>query len=67
MTKTAFLSLLSRAGWTAAQAALGVVAVAVGTDIPDTVWWAVPVATALSGLKSFIASKVGDPETVTFQ
>lgn len=58
-----YKNLASRAAWTAAQAALAVVSVeAMGIPLA----WAPIVATALSALKSFVASKVGDPDTVTF-
>lgn len=55
--------LASRAGWTAAQAALAVVTVE-ALDIPLA--WAPIVATVLSALKSFVAGKVGDKDSVTF-
>lgn len=56
--------LASRAGWTALQAALGVVTVeALGLPLA----YAAVVATLLSALKSYVASKVGDPDTVTFK
>lgn len=58
-----YRDLLSRAGWTAVQAALGLVTVEV-LDVP--VGWAPLVAVALSSLKSWVATKVGDPDTVTF-
>lgn len=58
-----YRDLLARAGWTAAQAALGLVTVEV-LDVP--VGWAPIVAVALSSLKSYVATKVGNPETVTF-
>lgn len=66
MTKTAFLDTLARAGWTALQSALGVLAVTAQTDLPQEAWWAVPVASVLSALKSFVASRVGDPHDVSF-
>jgi hypothetical protein len=59
-----YRSLASRAGWTALQAALAVVSVeALGVPLV----WAPIVATALSAVKSFVATKVGDPDTVTFK
>lgn len=59
-----YKALSSRAGWTAAQAAVSVVTVeALGIPLV----WAPIFATALSALKSFIATKVGDPTTVTFK
>lgn len=59
-----YKSLASRAGWTALQAGLALISVE-ALDIPLA--WAPIVATALSALKSFIATKVGDPDTVTFK
>lgn len=58
-----YRDLLARAGWTAAQAGVGFVTVE-ALDIP--VAWAPIVAVVLSSLKSWIATKVGDPDTVTF-
>lgn len=59
-----YKSLASRAAWTAAQAALALITVEV-IDVPLV--WAPILATALSALKSFVATKVGDPDTVTFK
>lgn len=55
--------LLTRAGWTAAQVILSAVTIeAFDLDVA-----LIPiVAAALSAAKSFVATKVGDPETVTF-
>lgn len=49
-----YTDLLTRAGWTAAQAGLayGVVALA---DIPT--WWALPLATALSAAKTWVVNQ----------
>ncbi len=59
-----YKALAARAGWTAAQAALGLVtADALGLPLV----WAAVFATALSAVKSFVATKVGDPNTVTFK
>lgn len=55
--------LLSRAGWTALQAGLGLITVD-ALDIP--VAYVVPIAWALSSIKSWVATKVGNPNTVTF-
>lgn len=55
--------LATRAGWTALQAALGLVT-AEALDIP--VAWAAIVATLLSAAKSYVAGQVGDKTTVTF-
>lgn len=58
-----YRDLGSRAAWTAAQAVLSVVTVeAFGVPLV----WAPILATLLSAAKSFIATKVGDPDTVTF-
>lgn len=72
ITSVALKALAARAGWTAFQALVGVLAVWVSTvDVTDQPGWAAAillvVATGLSAIKSFIASKVGDPETVTFK
>ena len=56
--------LATRAAWTAVQAGLGVITVE-ALDVP--VAWAVPLAWALSSIKSYVATKVGDPNTVTFR
>ena len=58
-----YADLASRAGWTAAQAGLAVVTVE-SLELP--VAWAGIVAAVLSAVKSFIATRVGNPETVTF-
>lgn len=58
-----YRDLLARAGWTALQAALGVLTVeALGVPVG----WAPVVAVALSALKSWAATHVGDRGTVTF-
>lgn len=61
---TKYKSLASRAAWTAVQAVLAVVTVE-ALDVPYV--WAPIVATVLSAVKSFVATKVGDPNTVTFK
>lgn len=59
-----YKSLASRAAWTALQAVLALVTVeALGIPLA----WAPIVATVLSAAKSFVATKVGDPNTVTFK
>lgn len=59
-----YRDLAARAAWTAAQAVLSVVTIeALGLPLV----WAPIVAAGLSALKSFIATKVGDPDTVTFK
>lgn len=58
-----YRDLASRAAWTALQAGLGVIGVeALGLPL----WLAAPVAMGLSALKSYVATHVGDPETVEF-
>lgn len=70
MNIKAFRDLLARAGWTAAQAGLGVFTaseVADAVSIPSNWQWAITgIAAGLSALKSIVASRVGDPTTVTF-
>jgi hypothetical protein len=68
----ALKSLAARAGWTALQAALGAVTVYLSSIDPasqpgSAAIVIVAVATVLSALKSFVATKVGDPDTVTFR
>lgn len=69
---SALKSLAARAGWTAAQAAVGVLLVwltdlgGASTDIPSQAWWAAGAATALSAVKSYIGAHVGDPSNVKF-
>lgn len=51
-----------RVGWTAVQAALGLVAVE-SFDLP---LWAAPiVATTLSAIKGFVARKIGNPDSAS--
>jgi len=50
MDKKKLIDLGERAGWTALQAALGV-GIADLSSIP--VWWALPIATALSAVKTW--------------
>lgn len=54
MTKAQLEDIGERAGWTAAQAALAVLATDVAS-IPT--WWALPIATALSAAKTWILHK----------
>lgn len=56
--------LAARVGWTAAQAGLALITVE-ALDVPLA--WAGIIAAGLSALKSFVAGKVGDPNTVTFR
>tara|TARA_R110000744_G_scaffold179119_2_gene298120 strand:- start:859 stop:1056 length:198 start_codon:yes stop_codon:yes gene_type:complete len=57
------IDLLTRAAWTAVQVVLGAITVeAFDLDVAF-----VPVvAAALSAAKSFVATQVGNPDTVTF-
>lgn len=50
------MDILERAGWTLAQAAVAFGLTEVGNV---STWWAIPLATALSALKTFILSKEG--------
>lgn len=61
---TKYKSLASRAAWTAVQAVLALATVEV-LGIPLA--WAPIFATVLSAVKSYVATKVGDPDTVTFK
>ena len=58
-----YKDLAARAFWTVLQALLGV-ASAEALGVP--VEYAVLFAGVLSAIKSYVATKVGDPETVTF-
>lgn len=62
MQKQLYLDLGERALWTGAQASLGVVATELA-DVP--VWWAVPVALALSSAKSWVAGRLGREGTAS--
>ncbi|WP_299542004.1 hypothetical protein [uncultured Streptomyces sp.] len=62
MQNKLLLDLAERAGWTGAQAALGL-AVTELADIP--VWWAAPVALALSSAKGWVAGRLGRPGTAS--
>ncbi|MYU21275.1 hypothetical protein [Streptomyces sp. SID8352] len=56
------LDLSERAGWTGAQAALGLVAV----ELADlNVWWAAPVALVAAAAKSWAARQVGRKGTAS--
>lgn len=59
-----YRDLLARAGWTALQAGVGLLTVE-ALDVPLA--WAPIVAVALSSLKSWIATRVGDPDTASFE
>lgn len=58
-----YRDIASRAGWTALQVAIPIIGVIV-YDLPPA--WVPIGATALSALKSWIATKVGNTDTVTF-
>lgn len=62
MKKQLLFDLGERAAWTGAQAALGVVATELA-DVP--VWWAAPVALALSSAKSWVAGRLGRKGTAS--
>lgn len=47
--------ILERAGWTAAQAALALLATE-ASGLPA--WWALPLATALSAAKTWVVNKL---------
>ncbi len=55
MTKHQIADIAERAGWTAAQAALALLATeASGIQT----WWALPLATALSAAKTWVVHKL---------
>ncbi|MBT2379039.1 hypothetical protein J7E90_17195 [Streptomyces sp. ISL-111] len=56
------LDLGERAAWTGAQAALGLAVVELA-DVP--VWWAAPVALALSSAKGWVAGRLGRKGTAS--
>ncbi|MEU1494279.1 hypothetical protein ABZ456_29005 [Streptomyces sp. NPDC005776] len=62
MTKQLLLDLGERAGWTGAQAALGV-AITDLADIP--VWWAAPIGLALAAAKGWVAGRLGRKGTAS--
>lgn len=55
MTKKQIENLAERAGWTAAQAAMALLATE-ATGIPA--WWALPLATALSAAKTWVMDRL---------
>lgn len=60
MTKTQIEDLAERAGWTLAQAAIGFgLTEAAGIQT----WWALPIATALSALKTYVQHKLDKEAT----
>ena len=62
MDSTFLLDLGERAGWTGAEAALGLVVVELG-DLP--VWWAAPIALAAASAKGWVAKRVGRKGTAS--
>ncbi|WP_327180447.1 hypothetical protein OG599_35140 (plasmid) [Streptomyces sp. NBC_01335] len=62
MKKQLLLDLAERAGWTGAQAALSLAVVELA-DVP--VWWAAPVALALSSAKGWVAGRLGRKGTAS--
>ncbi|WP_335936608.1 hypothetical protein [Streptomyces sp. PTD5-9] len=62
MTNRLLLDLVERAGWTGAQAALGLVVVELA-DLPA--WWAAPAALALASAKGWVASRLGREGTAS--
>jgi hypothetical protein len=55
MTKTQLIDLGERAGWTLAQAA---VAFGITEATGLKTWWALPLATALSAVKTWVQHKL---------
>lgn len=62
MTKQYALDLAERAGWTGAEAALGM-AITELADIP--LWWAAPAALVLAAVKGRIAGYLGRKGTAS--
>ncbi|MYS34941.1 hypothetical protein K388_01941 [Streptomyces sp. KhCrAH-43] len=62
MNRKLLLDLGERAAWTGAQAALGLAVVELA-DVP--VWWAAPVALALSSAKGWMAGRLGRKGTAS--
>lgn len=62
MTSKFLLDLAERAGWTGAEAALGLVVVELA-DVP--VWWAAPVALVAASAKSWVAKHLGRKGTAS--
>lgn len=56
------LDLGERAGWTGAQASLGLVAAELA-DLP--VWWAAPIALVAAAAKAWVAKRVGRKGTAS--
>lgn len=62
MQKQLLLDLAERAGWTGAQAALGL-AVTDLAHIPA--WWAAPIGLALAAAKGWVAGRLGRAGTAS--
>ncbi|MFD5724647.1 hypothetical protein ACFWMT_00910 [Streptomyces sp. NPDC058368] len=62
MNRQLLMDLAERAAWTGAQAAIGL-AVTELADVP--VWWAAPVALALSSAKGWVAGRLGRKGTAS--
>ena len=60
VTRAWLRDILERTAWTAVQAGTGVALVEV-TGLP--VWWAAPVAYALSWVKGLAARRIGDRDS----
>lgn len=61
-TKRYAIDLAERVGWTAAEAAVGVIAVEAG-NWPT--WLALPVATGVAIVKGFLARKLGRADSAS--
>jgi hypothetical protein len=59
MTKTQLADLAERAGWTVAQALVGL---GITEAASIKTWWAAPIAMALSAAKTFVQHKLAAPE-----
>ncbi|WP_435209536.1 hypothetical protein [Streptomyces sp. bgisy034] len=62
MNSNFLLDLSERAGWTGAEAVLGLVVVELG-DLP--VWWAAPAALVAAAAKSWVAKRLGRKGTAS--
>lgn len=62
MNSKLLLDLAERAGWTGAEAALGLAVVEVA-ELP--VWWAAPVALVAASAKSWVAGRLGRKGTAS--
>lgn len=62
MNSKFLLDLTERAGWTGAEAALGLAVVELG-ELP--VWWAAPTALVAAAAKSWVAKRLGRKGTAS--